>query len=47
MAIEPGVDGGGGIEGGIDANEDSSPVGEEDKDSDSEDKDSDFSTGSS
>jgi hypothetical protein len=44
---EPGVNGSGGFEGGFDADKDSSPVGEEDKDSDSEDKGSDFSTGSS
>ena len=45
MAIEPGVDGGGGFEGG-DADEDESPV-EEEGDSELEDEGSEFSVGSS
>ena len=44
MAIEPGVDGGGGFEGG-DADEDESPV--EEGDSELEDEGSEFSVGSS
>ena len=43
MAIEPGVDGGGGFEGG-DADEDESPV-EEEGDSELEDEGSEFSVG--
>jgi hypothetical protein len=45
LAIEPGVDGGGGFEGG-DADEDESPV-EEEGDSELEDEGSEFSVGSS